>query len=73
MIVEHTDFTHIDPLEPEELDLLQRVFDATSAEVGIEKKSRQAEGLAATLLKLFQSGVRDEQKLQVAVATNEFI
>lgn len=52
MIVEHTDFTHVDPLQPEDLDLLQRVFDATCAEAGIEKKSRQAEGLAATLLKL---------------------
>ncbi len=73
MIIEHTDFTHVDPLQPEELDLLQRVFDVTCAEAGIGKKSRQAEGLAATLLKLFQSGVRDEQKLQAAVTKIEFI
>jgi len=73
VIVEHTDFTHVDPLQPEDLDLLQRVFDATCAEAGIEKKSRQAEGLAATLLKLFQSGVRDEQKLQAAMAKIDFI
>jgi len=73
VIVEHADFTQVDPLQPEELDLLQRVFDVTCAEAGIEKKSRQAEGFAAMLLKLFQSGVRDEQKLKAAAEKIEFI
>ncbi|KAA9384130.1 hypothetical protein [Neorhizobium galegae] len=73
MITEHVSFTSGDPLQPEELDLLQRVFDLTCAEVGIEKKSRQAEGLAATLLKLFQSGTRDERELKAAVAKIDFI
>ncbi|WP_051904001.1 hypothetical protein [Neorhizobium vignae] len=73
MITEHVSFTHGEPLQPEELDLLQRVFDLTCTEVGIEKKSRQAEGLAATLLKLFQSGMRDEEELESAVAQIDFI
>ncbi|MDQ0135060.1 hypothetical protein J2T08_002981 [Neorhizobium galegae] len=73
MITEHVNFTHGEPLQPEELDLLQRVFDVTCAQVGIEKKSRQAEGLAATLLKLFQSGMRDEKELESAVAKIDFI
>ncbi|CAN7736021.1 hypothetical protein [Neorhizobium sp. LjRoot104] len=73
MITEHVRFAPSAPLQPEELDLLQRVFDVTCAEVGIEKKSLQAEGLAATLLKLFQSGMRDEKELTAAVAKIEFI
>lgn len=73
MITEHVSFTHGEPLQPEELDLLQRVFDETCAQVGIEKKRLQAEGLAATLLKLIQSGLRDEKELKAAISTIDFI
>jgi hypothetical protein len=48
--------------------MLQRVFDVTCAAAGIRKKSLQAEGLAATLLELFQSGIRDESQLKAAVS-----
>lgn len=39
MITEHVRFAPSAPLQPEELDLLQRVFDVTCAEVGIEKRA----------------------------------
>lgn len=73
MIIEHVNFSHLDPLQPEELNMLQRVFDVTCAAAGIRKNSPQAEGLAATLLKLFQSGVRDEHQLEAMIAKIDFI
>ncbi|WP_172716857.1 MULTISPECIES: hypothetical protein [Neorhizobium] len=73
MISDHAKFDYPDPLQPEDLQMIQRVFDVTCAAGGIRKKSPQAEGLAATLLELFQSGIRDEHKLEAAVAQIEFI
>jgi hypothetical protein len=73
MIIEHVKFSHLDPLQPEELNMLQRVFDVTCAAADIPKKSPQAEGLAATLFELFQSGIRDENQLKAAVSKIDFI
>ncbi|MDR6820318.1 hypothetical protein J2X76_005515 [Neorhizobium sp. 2083] len=73
MITEHASFPYPDPLQPEELDMLQRVFDVACVEAGIQKKSRQAEGLAATLLQLFQSGIHNEQDLEAALKKVDFI
>jgi hypothetical protein len=73
MIIEHVTFSHLDPLQPEELEMLHRVFDVTCAAAGIRKKSPQAEGLAATLFELFRSGIRDEDQLKAAVSKIDFI
>ena len=58
---------------PDQLAMLQRVFDRTCAASGIEKRTPQAEGLAATILRLFHEGVQDEEKLEDLVSRIDFI
>lgn len=62
-----------DTLRPDQLAMLQRVFDRACASSGITKSSLRAEGLAATLFHLFQEGVDDEDKLNVLMARIEMI
>lgn len=53
--------------------MLQRVFDRTCAVAGIEKNTPGAEGLAATLLRLFHQGIEDEKTLEDLVGRIDFI
>ncbi|RWB72950.1 MAG: hypothetical protein EOQ50_18455 [Mesorhizobium sp.] len=50
--------------EPEDLDLLQRVFDQLCKERGIaQTNSEQREALASDIVSAFQNGVADEAAL----------
>jgi hypothetical protein len=60
-------------LLPEEIATLQRVFDQTCNALGIQKKSSQAEGLAATLVNLYERGVRTEEQLTAMVDKIDFL
>ncbi|TDK35189.1 hypothetical protein E2F50_13075 [Rhizobium deserti] len=59
----------VDAHTPEQLRLLQRVFDRACEATGIKKNTLQAEGLAATVIKLYNSGIQDEEKLEVMLET----
>lgn len=51
-------------VEPDELDMLQGIFEEVCRNRGIIKGSDTATQLASDLIHLFQTGVRDPQKLQ---------
>lgn len=72
MIADH--LTHpYDAMGPEHLAMLQRVFDRSCAASKISKGTPQAESLAALLFRLFQEGIRDEDKLDEKLAQKEFV
>lgn len=48
-----------DAIQPEELDLLQRVFDQLSKDTGLHPSSVEAENLGAFMFTRFQAGTRD--------------
>ena len=73
LLVDHTSSSHVEAVLPEELAMLQRVFDNTCLANRIAKKSRQAEGLAAAVIRLFQSGISDEQELERLLSKIDFI
>ncbi|MCV3209988.1 hypothetical protein OHD62_19285 [Mesorhizobium sp. YC-39] len=50
-------------IQPEEIQLLQRVFDQLCADVGLQRGSEEAELIGASLIEMFQAGVRDEARL----------
>jgi hypothetical protein len=50
-------------LQPEEVALLQRLFDRFSADLSIKKDTPQADWCAKRLVAVYQSGVRDEELL----------
>jgi hypothetical protein len=60
-------------LDPEQLAMLQGVFDRACAASAISRTSLRGEGLAATLLQLFQEGVQDETRLDELLRMIEFI
>lgn len=70
MITDHLQHTP-DAIRPENLAMLQRVFDRACASSNIPKRTDTAEGLAATLFRLFQEGVRDEGDLEKLLAQIE--
>ena len=51
------------PVQPAELDLLQRVFDGICAEHQLSKIGPDAEALALILVRQLQNGVKDESEL----------
>ncbi|MBW6423601.1 hypothetical protein KX729_19260 [Rhizobium sp. XQZ8] len=51
------------PVHPEQLTLLQQVFDQTCAENHIDKASPDAEALALILVNSLQKGSDDKEKL----------
>lgn len=51
------------PVQPSELDLLQRVFNNVCAEHEICKTGADAEALALILVRQLQNGVKDEAEL----------
>ena len=63
----------VDVIAPGQLAMLQRVFDHASEASGIRKSTSQAEGLAATLLALYNSGTQDEEKLEDMLANINLI
>jgi|TARA_R110002012_G_scaffold155562_2_gene316450 hypothetical protein len=57
---------HLPPrsaFQPEDLELLQRVFENACARRGIVGEAPQAAELAAMLIDLFQCGIRGEKQL----------
>ena len=50
-------------LQPEELEILQRVFDRICRDRKCPPESEEAEDLAATIIVLFQNGVLTEHEL----------
>jgi hypothetical protein len=55
-------------IEPDELSMLQRVFDAVSEHRKLEDDRAREVDLASTLIELFQSGIRCEAKLLAALS-----
>ena len=51
-------------LTPDELGMLQQLFDAALQERTLEKDSGDTQTLAVTLLQLYQSGIREAKTLQ---------
>ena len=51
-------------IQPEELRLLQSIFDDLCVAKGIEHDSAAALDTASFLISAFQSGVRDEERLR---------
>jgi hypothetical protein len=56
---------HVDhsAIQPEEICLLQRVFDQLCAEANVQTDSLEAETFGVSLIEMFQSGLRDEAML----------
>jgi hypothetical protein len=72
MITQHlTDLK--EAVRPEQLNMLQRVFDRACEAAHIAKQTPQAEGLAATLFHLFKSGIEEEEKLIEMLSQIEFL
>ncbi|MCF6370135.1 hypothetical protein [Rhizobium halophilum] len=63
----------VDTIDPQQLAMLQRVFDHVCARSGIAKNTPQAEGLAATLMHLFQQGTTGEARLAEMLSEIDFI
>lgn len=61
-----------DPVTPEELTLLQAVFDEVCSSEGISRDSADAEALALILVRQLQNGIKDKGTLG-SVARNLLI
>lgn len=61
MIADHAEIPTA--INPEELAMLQRVFDRICRQRSLPKQSREAVSVAASLMALFQSGIRGEKQL----------
>jgi hypothetical protein len=57
------------PVNPEQLTLLQQVFDQTCAENHIDKRSPDAEALALILVNSLQKGSSEKEKLEALAQT----
>jgi hypothetical protein len=51
-------------MQPEERRLIQRIFDDFCAAKGVEHDALAATDTAAFLISVYQSGVRDEERLR---------
>lgn len=60
------------PIEPEELTILQEVFDKICERRGIRKNTEAAERAAADLIDLYQHGIRNERQLLVMLSGDKF-
>ncbi|WP_168878840.1 hypothetical protein [Rhizobium sp. P28RR-XV] len=59
------------PLDSEALDVCQRAFDATLIKLDITREHQESEVIAAFVIKLYQQGVHEEEKLfQLAMAAS---
>ncbi|APG87397.1 hypothetical protein SAMCCGM7_pC0192 (plasmid) [Sinorhizobium americanum CCGM7] len=52
------------PLLPTDVELLQGILDRELRIKGLKSESDEADMLAAALIELYQSGIRDPDKLQ---------
>ncbi|MCY1669299.1 hypothetical protein [Rhizobium sp. SL86] len=66
MIKEHTAIEGV--LTPEELALLQRIFDDALKGTGYSKQSLEANLLASLVIHLYLRGVRNEDSLRALLA-----
>lgn len=57
------------PVNPEQLALLQQVFDDTCAEHGIDRASADGEALAFILVNSLQKGSADKEQLEALAGT----
>lgn len=64
-------FNAQDALYPGDLDLLSRALSRICAQRGLTFECPEAADIAAALLRLFQSGIRDEAELTAALATTQ--
>ena len=53
--------------EPQDLDILQRVFDQVCRERECDPESLEGEAIAKTIIGLFRSGTQTERDLLVAI------
>jgi hypothetical protein len=56
------------PLNPSDLDTLERVLDAVCKRRGIDKSDLDAEYIAAELVQYYTQGVRQEVELKALVS-----
>lgn len=66
MIKEHVN--HDGVIMPDELAMLQRVFDTAIARKGHDRDSMEAAILAARVMDLFLRGIREETQLRALLA-----
>lgn len=55
-------------ISPGELQMLQRVFDSVCDRKDLPKASRDAQDMAATIVGLYENGLREEQQLTSRLA-----
>lgn len=55
-------------ISPAELQMLQRVFDDACDRKDLRKAGRDAEDMAATIVGLYENGLREEQQLVARLA-----
>jgi hypothetical protein len=61
MLIKHVHV--LDPIEPDELSMLQRVFDQACKVRGIQKQTPEAVEVAILIISLYQHGVLNERQL----------
>ncbi len=61
MLLKHVQV--LDPVEPEEMEMLQRVFDQACNVRGFRKQTPEAVDLARLIMNLCQHGIRQERQL----------
>jgi hypothetical protein len=61
MLKEHVEL--ITPIDPDELAMMQRVFDHVCNVRQIQKRGHEATTLAASIVNMYQHGIRDERQL----------
>jgi hypothetical protein len=59
--------SHVEGIYPDDLETLKVAFDALCAEFNILPDTSDAQGVAAELIRLFQTGMTSEDRLMVAV------
>jgi hypothetical protein len=55
-------------ISPAELQMLQRVFDSVCDRKDLPKQGRDAQDTAATIVGLYENGLREEQQLASRLA-----
>ncbi|KKX26173.1 hypothetical protein YH62_24065 [Rhizobium sp. LC145] len=66
MLVDHVQL--LQPIEPDQLEMLQRVFDRACEAKLASKRTVEATELAAQIISFYQHGVHGEHQLYVLVA-----
>ncbi|MDR6820805.1 hypothetical protein J2X76_006005 [Neorhizobium sp. 2083] len=61
MLLKHVQV--LDPIEPEEMEMLQRVFDQVCNVRGFRKQTPEAVDVARLIMNLYQHGIRLERQL----------